>query len=282
MRFALLLPNAGHYADPRRLVDLARRAEDSGWDGVFLWDHLMLDRRLKLPLADTWTAVTAILASTRWIRSGPLVAPLAARHPWKIARETVTLDHLSGGRVILGAGLGASDATDFAAFGDDSGLSERAARLDEALSLIDRLWSGQEISHAGERFQLDRVTFLPVPRQRPRIPVWVAATWPNRSRGPLDRAIRWDGMVPMVRDAAGGLRGPTEKELTGILAAVGQPAPDWTLAVPGTAPPADPAWARDQADRYHSAGAAWWLESFDPWSRNPQDARAWAAQGPPR
>jgi alkanesulfonate monooxygenase SsuD/methylene tetrahydromethanopterin reductase-like flavin-dependent oxidoreductase (luciferase family) len=282
LRFGLLLPNAGYYADARRLVDLARAAEESGWDGVFLWDHVMLDRRLRLPLADTWTTVTAILTSTRRIRCGPLVTPLASRHPWKVARETVTLDHLSDGRLVLGAGIGASADTDFLAFGDTASVAERASRVDEALAVIRRLWTGQEVSHAGERFLLDRVTFLPTPLRQPGVPVWIAATWPVRGRGALDRAARGDGVVPMVRDSAQGLRGPTPQELTEMLAAVGSTPAGWTVAVPGRTRVTDLAAARARIRDHRSRGATWWLESFDPWSRDPREALDWANHGPPR
>lgn len=282
LRFGLLLPNVGYYADPARLVRLARAADESGWDGVFLWDHLLIDRAGRLPLADSWTAVTAILAGTRRIRGGPLVVPLAQRQPWKVARETATVDHLSGGRLVVGVGLGASADTDFAAFGLEADLAARARRVDESLAVLDQLWSGQEVSHRGDQVRLDRVTFLPPPVQRPRIPVWIAATWPAAGRGPLARAARWDGVVPMVREPNGGLRGPDRTELAEMLAATPPRARDWAVAVPGRLPPDDPQQARDLVAGYRAAGATWWLESFDPWRRDPRQAWSWAGQGPPR
>lgn len=309
VRFGLLVPNVGYYADPARLVRLARTAEESGWDGVFLWDHLLIDRAGRLPVADSWTVVTAILAGTRRIRCGPLVVPLAQRQPWKIARETATADQLSGGRLVVGVGLGASADTDFAAFGLDPDLAARARRVDESLTMLDQLWSGREISHRGDQLRLDRVTFLPTPVQRPRIPVWIAATWPaarqeppataarqeppapaarreplgpDARRGPLVRAARWDGVVPMVREPGGGLRGPDRAELAEILAATPQRAPGWTVAVPGQLPPDDPHRARELVADYRTAGTTWWLESFDPWRRDPRQAWSWAGQGPPR
>jgi hypothetical protein len=291
LRFGLLVPNVGYYADPARLVQLARAADESGWDGVFLWDHLLIDRAGRLPVADSWTAVTAILAGTRRIRCGPLVVPLAQRQPWKVARETATADQLSGGRLVVGVGLGASADTDFAAFGLDSDLAARARRVDESLTMLDQLWSGREINHQGDHFRLDRVTFLPPPVQRPRIPVWIAATWPAAgrgplvraaSRGPLIRAARWDGIVPMVREPGGELRGPDRAELAEILAATPPQAPGWTVAVPGRLPPNDPHRAWELVTGYRTAGATWWLESFDPWRRDPRQAWSWAEQGPPR
>lgn len=282
LQFGLLVPNVGYYADPARLVQLARAADESGWDGVFLWDHLLIDRAGRLPVADSWTAVIAILAGTRRIRCGPLVVPLAQRHPWKVARETTTADQLSGGRLVVGVGLGASADTDFAAFGLDSDLAARARRVDESLAMLDQLWSGREINHRGDHFRLDRVTFLPPPVQRPRIPVWIAATWPTAGRGPLIRAARWDGIVPMVREPGGELRGPDRAELAEILAATPPRAPGWTVAVPGRLPPNDPHRARELVTGYRTAGATWWLESFDPWRRDPRQAWSWAEQGPPR
>ncbi|MFY1696075.1 LLM class flavin-dependent oxidoreductase [Solwaraspora sp. WMMA2101] len=292
VRFGLLVPNVGYYADPVRLVRLARTAEESGWDGVFLWDHLLIDRAGRLPVADSWTAVTAILAGTRRIRCGPLVVPLAQRQPWKVARETATADQLSGGRLVVGVGLGASADTDFAAFGLDPSLAARARRVDESLMMLDQLWSGREISHRGDHLRLDRVTFLPTPVQRPRIPLWIAATWPVAGRrgpaaraarwGPLARAARWDGIVPMVREPDGGLRGPDKTELAEILTATPSRAPGWTVAVPGRLPPDDPLQARELVAGLRTAGATWWLESFDPWRRDPRQAWSWAGQGPPR
>ena len=132
MRFAINLPNFGAYADPRLLAELAHEAEESGWDGLFLWDHVQyFVPAQRVPLADPWIALAAVALATRRIRLGPMVTPLPRRRPWQVARQCVTLDHLSGGRLILGVGLGDPAPTEFAAFGEDTDPRRRAERLDE-------------------------------------------------------------------------------------------------------------------------------------------------------
>src|SRR5690242_5321206 len=98
MQFGVSIPNFGATADPHTLVELARDAEAAGWDGFFLWDHMLFD---DLPVVDAWVTLGAIAVSTARIRIGTLITPLARRRPLKVARETVTLDRLSHGRVLL-------------------------------------------------------------------------------------------------------------------------------------------------------------------------------------
>jgi alkanesulfonate monooxygenase SsuD/methylene tetrahydromethanopterin reductase-like flavin-dependent oxidoreductase (luciferase family) len=124
-----------------------------------------------------------------------MVTPLARRRPWKLARETVTIDHLSGGRLILGVGLGIPADLEFGAFGEEPDDRERATKLDEGLDVLTGLWSGEPFSYDGQHFTVADVQFLPTPVQRPRIPIWVAQMYPHRR--PLRRAARWDGLVPM-------------------------------------------------------------------------------------
>lgn len=297
MRHGLLLPNAGYYATPARLVDFAVRAEESGWDGVFLWDHLMLSRELQLPVIDTWTVVATILARTRRLHAGPLVTPLARRRPWKVAREAATLDHLSGGRLILGVGLGADDL-DFGAFGESANLRMRAEKVDEALQVLAGLWSGNEFSYAGRHYTVDRAAFLPTPTTaphgaEPRVPIWAAAIWPASRPGALLRAAQLDGIVPMVREPGGRLRGPRPAELAAILARL--ESVRHSTAIPDSPPtvahrrdvvavdvaaPTDSAAAYGQAAALAATGATWRLESFDPWRRSPKQLDAWLDHGP--
>jgi len=118
LRYAVGVPNVSEYGDPRLLVDLACRAESSGWDGVFVWDHVAY-RELGWAVADPYMSVAAIAAQTSRIRVGVLIAALARRRPWKFAREMATLDVLSEGRLIVGVGLGSQGREEFAAFGED-------------------------------------------------------------------------------------------------------------------------------------------------------------------
>jgi alkanesulfonate monooxygenase SsuD/methylene tetrahydromethanopterin reductase-like flavin-dependent oxidoreductase (luciferase family) len=165
--------------DPNVLARLAARAEDLGWDGFFVWDHI----RYSAPssaVADPWVALSAVAAATSQIRLGPMVTPLSRRRVHKLARETVTLDRLSGGRLVLGAGLGSDRHGELAPFGEVENPRERARLLDTGLRRLAVYWGGE---------------FDPPPVQRPRIPVWIAARWP--SRRPVRRAARWDGLFPI-------------------------------------------------------------------------------------
>jgi alkanesulfonate monooxygenase SsuD/methylene tetrahydromethanopterin reductase-like flavin-dependent oxidoreductase (luciferase family) len=166
-------------ADPWVLVELAGAAEARGWDGVFLWDHIV-HRPPVSAVADPWVVLSAIAARTEHLRLGPMVTPLSRRRVQKVARETLTLDHLSRGRFTLGVGLGSSNTAELEPFGEVVDPRERARLLDERLSRLAELWSGE---------------FEPRPVQQPRIPVWVAGRWPKRR--PLARALEWDGFFPI-------------------------------------------------------------------------------------
>ncbi len=166
-------------ADPRLLMELAARAEVLGWDGLFLWDHIRYRAPTRAVL-DAWVALSAIATVTQRIRIGPMVTPVSRRRPHKLARETVTLDHLSGGRLTLGVGLGSDRSGELEPFGEEADPKARARLLDEGLEKLAGYWAGE---------------FEPAPVQEPRIPVWVASRWPNRR--PLRRAARWDGLFPI-------------------------------------------------------------------------------------
>lgn len=193
MRFALNVPNFGALSDPITLMELAADAERSGWDGFFLWDHILLwDRN---PIADPWIALAAIAVRTERIRIGPMVTPVARRRPWKVAREATSLDRLCRGRLTFGAGLGNPADAEFEAFGEDPDARVRAAKLDEGLEIIAGMWSGRPYNYQGRYNRIESFSYLPRPVQHPRIPVWIAGKWPNRA--PFRRAARWDGAFPM-------------------------------------------------------------------------------------
>lgn len=192
MRYGLSVPNIGEAAT---LVELGIEADRAGWDGFFVWDHMRFTAEFPVPVFDPWVALGAIAARTERVRLGTLVTPVARRRPWKLARETVTLDHLSRGRAVLGVGLGYPPDADFELLGEDPDDRARAAKLDEGLEVLTRLWSGEPVDFAGRHFHVHETRFLPTPLQRPRIPIWVAGMWPNRA--PLRRAARFDGVVPI-------------------------------------------------------------------------------------
>lgn len=188
MQYAVSLPNFDVHADPRVLARLARDAEAAGWDGFFIWDHILFDPYGGIALSDPWVALAAIALGTERIRIGTMVTPLPRRRPWKLAREAVSLDHLSGGRLILGVGLGDPVREEFAWLGEETDNRVRAKKLDEGLAIVTGLWSGEKFAYEGEQYQVKETIFLPRPVQSPRIPIWVAGAWPTRRRSAAPRA----------------------------------------------------------------------------------------------
>lgn len=121
LRYGIYSPGFGAFSDPRVLADLAHLAEDAGWDGYFLWDHIYFTAPGApiAPVGDPWITLAAMACATSRIRLGTVVTPVPRWHPWKLAREVVTLDHLSNGRVVLGVGIGSdSFGGDFSEFGE--------------------------------------------------------------------------------------------------------------------------------------------------------------------
>jgi alkanesulfonate monooxygenase SsuD/methylene tetrahydromethanopterin reductase-like flavin-dependent oxidoreductase (luciferase family) len=194
MKFGLSIANHGDYGDIHRMVEFAILAEEAGWDGFFLWDHIA---RGEVPQIDSWIAISAIAAQTSRMRLGLLVTPLSRRRPWKVAREIVTLDHLSKGRMVLGVGLGDFQENEFANFGEIADQRERGEMLDEGLEIINGLQSGEVFHFSGKYYTVEKTVFTPKPVQQPRVPVWVAGKWPNKK--PFQRAARWDGAIPIHR-----------------------------------------------------------------------------------
>ena len=195
MKHAVYAPIFNDYGDPGKLVELAIAAESAGYDGMFIWDHLVFEPHGQLMVTDAIVALGAIGQATSRLRLGALITPLARRRPWKFAREMVALDHLTGGRAIIGAGLGEPAELEFAAFGEDPTPRVRAQKLDEALDIVDQLTRGQAVNYNGVHHQITQARFAPASVQQPRIPIWVAASLPARVG--LRRAARWDGVVPV-------------------------------------------------------------------------------------
>jgi alkanesulfonate monooxygenase SsuD/methylene tetrahydromethanopterin reductase-like flavin-dependent oxidoreductase (luciferase family) len=265
MRYAVNVPNFEDYGDARTVAGLAADAEAAGWDGFFVWDHLAFVKAWRLRIADPWVLLTAVALATERLRLGPMVTPLPRRRPWKLARETVTLDRLSGGRLVLGVGLGEPPEDEYGSFGEPTDPVVRAAMLDEGLEVLTRLWSGETVSFQGRHYRVDQVAFQPTPVQRPRIPIWVAGAWPRP--GPLRRAARFDGSCPLKVDATGELATLEPDELRQLLAVVrrhrADPAAPFDVLLGGTTPP-DPAAARAMLEPLAEAGMTWWQETVDP------------------
>ncbi|GCE46626.1 luciferase-like monooxygenase [Thermosporothrix hazakensis] len=201
MHFAINLPNFAQFSDTRALAELAREAEAAGWDGFFLWDHILYfpaGLEPPVPMADPWIALTAVALNTSRIKFGPMVTPLPRRRPWKVAREALTLDHLSQGRLILGVGLGSDRNREFEGFGEEADPKTQGAMLDEGLAILNGLWSGEPFSFEGTHYHIRDIQFAPRPLQQPRIPIWLAGFWPHPR--PFRRAAAWDGVTPLSRE----------------------------------------------------------------------------------
>jgi alkanesulfonate monooxygenase SsuD/methylene tetrahydromethanopterin reductase-like flavin-dependent oxidoreductase (luciferase family) len=280
MRYGVCVPNLGEFADPRRVGELARLAEEAGWDGVFVWDHVVFAFGEMAEVADPWVLLTVVALATERIRFGPLVTPVARRRPGTLARQTTTLDRLSGGRLVFGAGLGFTLQAEFGTWGEPAEPRAVARRLDEGLAVLAGLWSGQRVDFRGELVTAVDVAFRPVPVQRPRPPVWIGCNWPNRL--PLRRAARWDGVAPQVISPDDGSWQPTPAVVSEIVAAVGElrdgSGPFDVVITGRTRPEA----AADTTGAIAAAGATWWLEGFRP-QPGELDAALWRIEsGPPR
>jgi alkanesulfonate monooxygenase SsuD/methylene tetrahydromethanopterin reductase-like flavin-dependent oxidoreductase (luciferase family) len=261
MRFGLDVPIDGAYSDPRLLASMAAEAEAAGWDGFFLQDVLASADSV----SDPWISLAGVALSTSRMRIGIMLTPLARRLPWEAARQAATIDHLSGGRLVFGAGLGYSEA-DFTPFGGQWDARVRAARLDEALDVVAGLWTGEPFSHTGQHFVLDDVVLRPAPLQRPRVPVWVAAGWPRRR--PLQRASRWDGVYLMTfHQGTGELLRP--EDIAAVRAATSTPEIAFN-AVPTS-----------DMRAFADAGGTWLVE-LAPETGGPAAYRDRIRRGPPR
>ncbi|RIX27753.1 LLM class flavin-dependent oxidoreductase [Amnibacterium setariae] len=261
-RRGLFLPPFDAFADPRVVAELARTAEEAGWDGVFVWDHVRYSPPVAA-IADPWICCAAIAAATSRIRFGPMVTPLPRRRPHVVARQAASLDLLSGGRLVLGFGIGDDWLGEMSRFGDEGDAKVRGEMLDEGLDVLTGLLSGHLVEHLGPHYRAEDVRFLPAP-ERP-IPIWIAGRYGNRA--PLRRAARYDGAFVIGYpgpEAVGDVRG----QLRALRA--DRDAHDLVVDI---GPDVDPApWA--------AAGATWVLTRFGPYGLDADAVRRAVEAGP--
>ena len=275
-KFGLGVPNGGDFADPRQLAQLAAAAEASGWDGFFLWDHVIRRPPWK-PMVDPWVTLAAVAVATEHIVLGPMVTPLARRRVSVIARQTVTLDQLCDGRLRLGVGLGAPD-DEFTRFGESADPKHRAQLLDESLDALQLLWSGEPVSYRGDLVMLDDVEFRPTPVHG-RIPIWVAGGWPGSA--PFRRAARFDGVWPVAK--AGGYLSVGEfvECVAAVLARRTTDAP-FDACYVDRSPAGGDAATTDKLGRLVEGGMTWWIDSLDDPTIAFEQHRDRVLAGPPR
>jgi alkanesulfonate monooxygenase SsuD/methylene tetrahydromethanopterin reductase-like flavin-dependent oxidoreductase (luciferase family) len=267
MRAAVWLPLFDELADPIVVARLAAAAEEAGWDGFFVWDHLFWREPVKA-VADPWITLAAVACATERLRIGPMVTPVARRRPVQLMKETATLDVLSGGRLTLGVGLGSDRfAGEYSRTGETLDDRVRAEQLDESLEILRAGWSGEPVVHDGQHYRVDDVRFMPRPAQG-QVPIWVAG-FPG-TRKPILRAARYDGFFPVNLQTADELAVATDR----LRATFGQDAlPEGFDVVVALEPEMDPR-------PFEEAGATWGLTDVDPASLSLADVQAIIAAGP--
>ena len=278
MRFAINVPNFNEFSDVRQVAELSYEAEQEGWDGFFIWDHINYDTgsQESPAMADPWIEMAAIALRTKRIKFGPMVTPLPRRRPWIVAREAVTLDHLSEGRLILGVGLGGDGYREYSGYGEENDAKVHGAMLDEGLEIIKRLWSGEEFSYQGQHYHLTNVRALPTPFQQPRIPIWVAGFWPNKK--PFRRAAQWDGIDPLMYS-----RDMTPEDLQEVITYIQQQQEQkasFDVITTGRTTGNDRAKDAELIATYAGVGVTWWQEGFS-WEHTLEQVRQRIRQGPP-
>jgi alkanesulfonate monooxygenase SsuD/methylene tetrahydromethanopterin reductase-like flavin-dependent oxidoreductase (luciferase family) len=287
MRYSVNVPNFGDFAAPEVFAEVARRAEDAGWDALLVWDHILDQKDVHRDIADPWILLTAAALATHRIRLGTAITPVARRRPAKLAREVTTLDRLTGGRMVLGVGLGAPVHDEYATFGDTIDTRVLAERLDEGLHALDLLWSGRPVTYRGNQITIDDAVFLPTPVQRPRVPIWVGGLWPNKA--PMRRAARWDGAIPAVAGFESG-RPPDVDMVRELVLFLRRCRADNGLAdrpfdiVFGGVSPTGTGAGRDVVGPLADVGVTWWDERM-PWGDDLEHAEPILRridQGPPR
>lgn len=273
LKVGLALP----YGSARTAARLAREAEEAGWEGVFVGDAIWCE--------DAMIVLAAAAANTSRIRLGTMIIPVPLRRPWKIASESVALDHLSAGRLTLGLGTGAV-WMGWQAFPDEvTDTRARAEMLDETIDILDLLYQRQPVDYAGKHYrlkltQLDGQYYPPPPVQQPRIPLWVVGVWPRKKS--MQRILKCDGLLPQKMNAAGQFEEVTPEDLRAMKAYV---VANRTLTTPfdivmeGKSGELAPAQAQEKLAVWAEAGATWWIEGM--WECSEEQVLQRIRQGPP-
>ena len=280
MKFALDVPITGEYSIDK-VINLAKEAEDNNWDGFFLWDMLLDSRNPSISTLDPIVTLSAIAASTKKMKLGLMLTPIVRRRPWKLARELVTIDHLSKGRLIIGIGLG-FNKEEFSRFGEESDLKIRAEKLDESLEILTKLLQGEEVNFKGKYYTVNEIQFNPLPYQKRHIPIWLGGFWPNKK--PYRRGAKYDGMYPGIAspDPANPVDTLKSNNLKNIREYIGkfrENIDDFDLMLYGNIS-SDYEKEKENLKEWENAGLTWWAQSndFDSF----EEHRERILEGPPK
>ena len=274
MKFGIYAPNFGDaFGNPKRVTELAIEAEKAGWDGFFLWDHIFNTEGFP-DTVDPFIALTSVAENTEEIHIGTTVTPLTRRRPWKLARETVTLDIISEGRLILGVGLGGS--SEFGLMNEETNPRKMAEMANEHLEILCGLWSGEDFSYSGEYYKIDEVKFRPRPVQKPRIKLWGAGTWPKK--GPFKRAAKLDGVVPLSEHYTSPLTPDDYRKMIEYMEKHGLGYPYDVVEISFDATKSSD---KEKAILdFQDAGVNWWLELVSDWNGSYETIKGIIMQGP--
>lgn len=275
MRYAIDVAPLGPLAEPRAIVRLATAAEATGWDGLSMWDSLGTSMRAEA--ADPFVALAAVASATARLRLIASVIAAPRRRPQLVAQAAATLDRWSDGRLTLGLGSG-GDPGDFEPFGEPFDAPARAAALDEAAGIIDRLLRGETVDASGAHYTLRDAAVGPRPAQAPRPPIWIGGMRPRALR----RAARWDGWIAISVDETGARTleparfAEQVRRIGDLREADGHGGTPFDVAVFGMSEPGQ------TTDDWSAAGATWWLESLSPLRGSLDQLLARIGAGPPR
>jgi alkanesulfonate monooxygenase SsuD/methylene tetrahydromethanopterin reductase-like flavin-dependent oxidoreductase (luciferase family) len=255
MQFPPNIGNFGWASDVQDLLEVALAAEEVGWDGFFLWDHVSFTG-VGGRHADPWIGLGVIASQTRTLRLGTGATPLPRRRPAKLAQEILTLDALSGGRFILGVGSGGGDDSEYADLGEESELATRAAMLDEGLDVLQGLFSDEPLYFDGKHYRAKGQGFGPPASGKP-ISIWVAATWPKKK--PARRALGFDGIFPLLDPFTRAMTPEHVAEIAELVAAERESPEPFEIAVTVQGEPGSSDEARRHAATYEEAGTTWYM-----------------------
>jgi alkanesulfonate monooxygenase SsuD/methylene tetrahydromethanopterin reductase-like flavin-dependent oxidoreductase (luciferase family) len=263
-------------------VEMAREAEAHGWDGIFAWDDITIGSR---EVFDPWVALGAMATVTERITLGAMVFSLARRRPWKVARETLTLDNLSNGRLVIPVGFGGEWDGGYSRVNTDQPERKlRAQKLDECLAILERAWTGEPFDFHGTHYQATNLEFRPRPVQHPRIPVWTVGAWPHEKS--LARSARWDGVIAVDMSPGMNIFNPiTPERLREVKAWMDdhrEASTPFDIVVEGVTDPADSAGVHDRLAPLAEAGATWWIESRWDERETAESLLERIRQGPPQ